>query len=48
MALLPKRTKHRKVHRGRLRGYATRGNRVEFGDFGLQALDAAWITRVVH
>ena len=44
MALMPKRTKHRKVQRGRLRGYATRGHRVEFGDYGLQALDAAWIT----
>lgn len=44
MALMPKRTKHRKVQRGRIRGYATRGNRVVFGDFGLQALDAAWIT----
>ena len=44
MALMPKRSKHRKVHRGRLRGLATRGNRVAFGDFGLQALDAAWLT----
>jgi large subunit ribosomal protein L16 len=44
MALMPKRTKHRKVHRGRLKGYATRGNRVVFGDFGLQSLDTAWIT----
>jgi large subunit ribosomal protein L16 len=44
MALMPKRSKHRKVHRGRLRGYATRGQRVEFGDFGLQSLDAAWLT----
>ena len=37
--LLPKRTKHRKVHRGRMTGRATRGN-----DFGLQALEPAWIT----
>ena len=44
MALMPKRTKHRKVQRGRIRGYATRGNRVNFGDFGLQSLDAGWIT----
>jgi len=44
MAMLPKRTKYRKVHRGRLKGCATRGNKVSFGDFGLQALDWAWIT----
>ena len=44
MALMPKRTKHRKVHRGRLKGFATRGHRVSFGDFGLQALDPGWIT----
>jgi large subunit ribosomal protein L16 len=44
MALMPKRTKHRKVMRGRLRGEATRGNKVSFGEFGLQSLDYAWIT----
>lgn len=44
MAMMPKRTKHRKSHRGKVRGFATRGNRVSFGDYGLQALDAAWIT----
>ncbi len=44
MAYMPKRIKHRRVHRGRLKGYATRGNRVEFGDYGLQSLDAGWIT----
>ncbi len=44
MAMMPKRTKYRKVHRGRLKGFATRGQRVSFGDFGLQALDYAWIT----
>jgi len=45
MALLfPKRTKYRKAHRGRRRGKATRGNQVEFGEYGIQALDAAWIT----
>lgn len=44
MAYMPKRTKHRRVHRGRLTGEATRGNRVSFGDFGLQSLDAGWIT----
>ena len=36
MALMPKRVKHRKSQRGRIRGNATRGNRVVFGDFGLQ------------
>ena len=44
MAMMPKRTKYRKVHRGKLKGFATRGQRVSFGDFGLQALDYAWIT----
>ena len=44
MAMMPKRTKFRKVHRGKLKGLATRGNRVSFGDFGLQALDWGWIT----
>jgi len=42
--LFPKRTKHRKTHRGRRTGKATRGEQVEFGDFGIQALDPAWIT----
>jgi large subunit ribosomal protein L16 len=44
MALMPKRSKHRKVHRGRLKGRATRGQHVAFGDYGLQSMDAAWIT----
>ena len=44
MALMPKRSKHRKVFRGRLRGVATRGNRVSFGDFGLMSLDYGWIS----
>ena len=44
MALMPKRVKHRKSQRGRLKGNATRGNRVVFGDFGLQALQGGWIT----
>ncbi|MCA9154321.1 MAG: 50S ribosomal protein L16 [Pirellulaceae bacterium] len=43
MALMPKRVKHRKSQRGRIKGNATRGNRVVFGDFGLQSLDAGWI-----
>ena len=42
--LLPKRTKYRKVHRGRMTGRATRGNTVSHGEFGLQALEPAWIT----
>lgn len=45
MALLfPKRTKHRKLHRGRRRGKATRGQYIAFGEYGIQALDAAWVT----
>lgn len=44
MALQPNRTKFRKQHRGRLKGLATRGNRVEFGDFGLMAMDYCWLT----
>ena len=42
--LLPKRVKYRRVHRGRLTGKALRGNKVTYGDFGLQALEPAWIT----
>ncbi len=44
MALMPKRVKHRKVQRGRIRGNATRGNTVAFGEFGLQCLDQGHIT----
>ena len=43
MPLMPKRTKHRKVQKGRNRGYATRGNKVNEGEFGLQATTAGWI-----
>jgi large subunit ribosomal protein L16 len=43
MALMPKRVKHRKVQRGRLKGKANRGNKVVFGDFGLQSLEWAWL-----
>ena len=43
MALMPKRVKHRKSQRGRIKGKATRGNRVVFGEFGLQALMGGWI-----
>ena len=42
--LLPKRVKYRRVHRGRLKGKAYRGNQVTYGDYGLQALEPAWIT----
>ena len=42
--LLPKRVKRRKVQRGRLKGAAHKGNKVTYGDFGLQALEPAWIT----
>ena len=41
--LLPKRVKYRRVQRGRRKGVATRGNTVSNGEFGLQALEAAWI-----
>ncbi len=44
MPLMPKRVKYRKSQRGRLKGKATRGNFVAFGDFGLQSLEAGWIT----
>ena len=44
MALMPKRVKHRKSQRGRIRGNATRGNKVVFGDFGLQAMEGGWIS----
>ena len=42
--LMPKRVKHRKVQRGRMKGKATRGNTVTYGEFGLQATEPAWIT----
>ena len=42
--LLPKRVKYRRVHRGRLTGKATRGNKVTYGEFGLVAVEPAWIT----
>jgi large subunit ribosomal protein L16 len=42
--LMPKRTKYRKQHRGRLKGKATRGSTVAFGDYGLQALEPVWMT----
>ena len=44
MISMPKRTKFRKQQRGRLRGNATRGNYVAFGEFGLQALEHHWLS----
>ena len=42
--LMPKRVKHRKVQRGRMKGKATRGNFLAYGDYGIQALNCGWIT----
>ena len=42
--LMPKRVKHRKEHRGRMNGIANRGRKVSFGEYGLMALEPAWIT----
>ena len=42
--LMPKRVKHRKQHRGRMRGRAKGGTEVHFGDYGLLALEAGWLT----
>jgi large subunit ribosomal protein L16 len=42
--LMPKRVKYRKTQRGRMRGKAYRGSAVSFGDFGLKAMEPAWIT----
>lgn len=42
--LSPKRTKFRKMHKGRVRGNATRGNQLSFGEYGLQATGAGWLT----
>ena len=44
MALMPKRVKFRKSQRGKVKGNAQRGNRVVFGDWGLQALEPAWLS----
>ena len=42
--LAPKRVKHRKSFKGRMRGAAKRGNKVSFGEYGLQAMEPAWVT----
>ncbi|MBR5626643.1 MAG: 50S ribosomal protein L16 [Thermoguttaceae bacterium] len=44
MARMPKRVKHRKIQRGRIRGNATRGQSVVFGEYGLQTLEGGWIS----
>ena len=44
MALMPKRVKHRKSMRGKMKGIAVRGNTVAFGEFGLQSMGMAWVT----
>jgi len=44
MALMPKRVKHRKSQRGKMKGNASRCNYVAFGEYGLQVLEASWIT----
>lgn len=44
MPLMPKRVKHRKQMRGKIRGSATRGNTVAFGEYGLQVLEPGWVT----
>lgn len=41
---MPKRVKYRRVHRGRMKGKATRGNTITYGEYGLQALEPGWIT----
>jgi large subunit ribosomal protein L16 len=43
MGMMPKRVKHRKQMRGKMKGRATRGNRVSFGEFGLMSMDYGWI-----
>ena len=42
--LMPKRVKYRRVHRGRMKGKATRGNKISSGEYGLVAMQPAWIT----
>ena len=42
--LMPKRVKHRRVHRGRMKGVATKGNTITYGSFGLVAQECGWIT----
>jgi large subunit ribosomal protein L16 len=44
MAMMPKRVKYRKSQRGKMRGQATRGNTVSFGEYGLQSMSLGWVT----
>mgnify|MGYP000241631767 CR=1 FL=1 len=44
MALMPKRVKYRKMQRGNLKGQASRCNKVDFGEYGVQALECGWVT----
>jgi large subunit ribosomal protein L16 len=44
MAIIPKKVKYRKQMRGKMKGRATSGNELSFGDFGLQAIDAGWVS----
>lgn len=44
MALMPKRVKYRKSQRGKIKGNATRGNTVSYGEFGLQSLEGGWLS----
>src|SRR3989338_9871036 len=46
MPLMPKRVKFRKNHRGKMRGIATKGNQVNFGDYGLKAIHHGWLTAI--
>ncbi len=46
MALMPKRVKYRKMQKGRVRGFATSGVELNFGEFGLQALQGGWISNI--
>lgn len=42
--LMPKRVKYRRVHRGRMTGVASRGNKVSYGEYGIQAVEPGWVT----
>ncbi len=46
MPLMPKRVKYRKTQRGSRKGFAQKGNRLEFGEYGLQSLERAWVTAI--
>ncbi len=46
MPLIPNRVKYRKQQRGKMKGYAQKGHTIAFGEYGLQALDTAWITNI--